>query len=68
MMKDWEIIADNLSKGRMELGLCLSDQFQTGKQSLLLTRIATMESASLCTRMKSGLRFWNWKGLFISAY
>jgi len=37
-MKDWEIIADNLSKGRMELGLCLSDWFQTGKQSLLCER------------------------------
>jgi len=32
----------------------------------LLTRIATMESGSLCTPMKSGLRFWNWKGQFVS--
>ena len=26
-MKDWEIIADNLSKAGLEAGLCLSERF-----------------------------------------
>jgi hypothetical protein len=40
-------------RGRLELGLCLSRRFQRGKQSSLLTLIATMVSVSLCARMKS---------------
>jgi hypothetical protein len=38
------------------------------EQSGLLTHIATMDGGSLCTLMKSGLRFWNWKGRFASTY
>jgi hypothetical protein len=34
---------------------------QKGEQSGLLTHIATMESGSLCRRMKSWLRLWNSK-------
>ncbi|HEX3282818.1 MAG TPA: hypothetical protein VHR36_16395 [Pyrinomonadaceae bacterium] len=40
-------------RGRLELGLGLSRRFQRGKQSSLLTLIATMVSVSLCARMKS---------------
>jgi hypothetical protein len=38
-------------QGRLELGLCL--WMFVGERSLLSTRIATTESVSLCTRMKS---------------
>jgi len=44
-VKYWEIIADNLSKAGWSLGLRLSRG--------LLTRIAAMESVSLCVRLKS---------------
>src|SRR5262249_25606669 len=33
----------------------------------LLKRLAT-ESVRWCARMKRQLRFWNWKGRFVSAY
>jgi hypothetical protein len=39
-----------------------------GERSGLLTHIAMMENGSLCAPMKSGLRFWNWKGRFVSSY
>jgi hypothetical protein len=39
-----------------------------GEQSGLLTHIATTGGGSLSTRMKSGVRFWNWKGRFVSTY
>jgi hypothetical protein len=39
-----------------------------GARSSLQTRIVAMESGSLCTPMKSWLRFWNWKGRFASTY
>jgi len=39
-----------------------------GEPSGLLTRTATTEGALLCMPMKSGLRFWNWKGRFVSTY
>jgi hypothetical protein len=56
-LKYWEIIADNLSKSRVELGRLIP----TGERSGLLTRIAVTESVSLCVRMKSWQRFSNLK-------
>ena len=47
-VKYWEIIADNLSKAGWSWG-CVATVDAKGKQSLLLTRIATTESVSLCT-------------------
>jgi hypothetical protein len=38
------------------------------EQSGLLTHIAATESVSLCTPMKSSLRFWNWKEQFVSTF
>jgi hypothetical protein len=35
-----------------------------GERSGLLMHIAMMESVSLCTPMKSSLRFWNWNRQF----
>jgi len=39
----------------------------TDKRSGLLTRIAATESVSLCERMKSWLRCWNWNRWFVLA-
>jgi len=50
------------------VGAVFQPSIVTGEQFGLLTRIATMDSGSLCTPMKSGLRFWNWKGQFVSGY
>jgi len=50
-MNYWEIIADNLSKAAFSWG-CVS-AVDSGGRTILLTRIATMESVSLCVRMKS---------------
>jgi hypothetical protein len=41
---------------------------RSGNESALLTRIAAMEGVSLCVPMKYWLRFWNWKGRFVSTY
>ena len=51
-MKYWEIIADNLSKAGWSWG-CVSAIDSKGERSGLRTRIATTESVSLCTPMKS---------------
>jgi hypothetical protein len=51
-VKYWEIIADNLSKDGWSWG-CVSAVDSRGERSSLLTRIATMESVSLCVQMKS---------------
>jgi hypothetical protein len=50
-MKYWEIIADNLNKSGWSWG-CVSAIDFNGRSGLL-TRIATMESVSFCTRTKS---------------
>jgi hypothetical protein len=50
-VKYWEIIADNLSQAGWSWG-CISAVDSKGEQSLLLTRIAAMESVSLCVRIK----------------
>ena len=47
----WEIIADNLSKAAFSWG-CVS-AVDSGGRTILLTRIATKESVSLCVRMRS---------------
>ncbi|TMP94736.1 MAG: hypothetical protein E6L07_08305 [Verrucomicrobia bacterium] len=47
----WEIIADNLSKAAFSWGWVSA--VDSGGRTILLTRIATMESVSLCVRMKS---------------
>jgi hypothetical protein len=57
-MKYWEIIADNLSEP-VGVGAGSQRLIPTGERSGLQTHIATTESVSLCTRMKSCLRFWN---------
>jgi hypothetical protein len=54
-VKYWEIIADNLSKARMELGLGLSRELAPGEQSGLQTRIVATAGVSLCVPMKSWL-------------
>jgi hypothetical protein len=51
-MKYWEIIARNIKKRGWSLGY-VSAIDSMGKQSGLLTHIATTESVSLCTRMKN---------------
>jgi hypothetical protein len=51
-MKDWEIIADNLSKAGWSLGY-VSAIDSNGERSGLLTQVATTESVSLFGRMKS---------------
>ena len=51
-MKNWEVIADNLSKAGWSWG-CVSTVDSRGHESLLLTHTAIMESVSLCGRMKS---------------
>ena len=55
MKRYWEIIADNLSKA----GAWAGSQLSTLKDepSGLLTRIATMESDSLCVRIKKLMAF-----------
>ena len=40
-------------QSRLELGLSYARRIVTGERFGLLTRIATMESGSLCTRMKN---------------
>jgi hypothetical protein len=52
-MKYWEIIADNLSKAGWSFGAVSQPWMPKGEQSGLQTRIATMDSGSLCTPMKS---------------
>jgi hypothetical protein len=52
-VKYWEIIADNLSKAGWSLGLLVSDRLSPSGQSGLPTRIAAMESVSLCVQMKA---------------
>jgi hypothetical protein len=51
-VKYWEIIADNVSKGGMELGAVCRLWIAKDKQSGLQTHIAGTESVSLCVRMK----------------
>jgi len=59
-MKYWEIIADNLIKAGGSW--VVSERLiPMDEQSGLRTRIAVMESVSLCRRMKTRLRFWNSK-------
>jgi hypothetical protein len=50
-VKYWEIIARNLKKAGWSWG-CVAAMDREGERSGLLTRIATMESVSLCVRMK----------------
>ena len=50
-MKYWEIIADNLKKRGWSLGYVSA--VLAGERSGLQTPVATTESVSLCTRMKS---------------
>jgi hypothetical protein len=66
-VKHWEIIADNLSKAAWS-GAASQPLIVKGGQSGLQTRIATTVGASLCARMESSARFWNWKGRFVSTY
>jgi hypothetical protein len=51
-MKSWEIIADNLSKADW-VGAGSQPLILRGERSGLLTRIAAMESISLCAPMKN---------------
>ena len=51
-VKYWEIIADNLSKSGLQLGLRLGDLIPTGERSGLQTHIATRKRF-VCVRMKS---------------
>jgi len=51
-VKNWEIIADNLSKAGWSWG-CVSAVDSSGQQSGLLTRIAATENISLCMLTKS---------------
>ena len=64
-MKYWEIIADNLSKAG-GVGAASQRLIPTGERSGLQTYIATTGSVSLCVRMKSLRRFWNWKRGFVA--
>jgi hypothetical protein len=57
--KYWEIIADNLSKAGWSWG-CVSAIDSNGRTIWIKTCIAMTEKVSLCTRMKSSPRFWNW--------
>jgi hypothetical protein len=66
-VKYWEIIADNLSKPD-GVGAAFRPLIVRGGQSGLLTRIAMMESVTSYAQIKNSLRFWNWKGRFVSAY
>jgi hypothetical protein len=49
----WEIIADNLSEADWSWGLRCNDCDATGRTIFVLTRTATTEGVSLCTRMRS---------------
>jgi hypothetical protein len=49
----------------MELGLRVSAGHARTHNLGLQTRTVTTDDGSLCTRMKSWLRFWNWKGRFV---
>jgi hypothetical protein len=51
-MKQWEIIADHLSKAGWSLGW-VSALIARGEESGLLTHIAATESVTLCERMKN---------------
>jgi hypothetical protein len=51
-MKYWEIIGDNLSKAGWSWAVS-ERLILAGERSGLLTHIATTESVSLCTLMKS---------------
>jgi hypothetical protein len=51
-VKDWEIVADNLSKAGWSWG-CVLALDSRGERSGLLTHIAATESVSLCELMKS---------------
>jgi len=51
-MKEWEIIADNLSKAGWSWG-CVSALDANGRTIWALTHIAAMESVLSCARMKS---------------
>jgi hypothetical protein len=51
-MRNWEIIADNLSKAGWNWGCVLAID-SNGQRSGSLTRIGMMESGSLRERMKS---------------
>jgi len=52
-VKYWETIADNASKAGFSVGAASQRLIATGERSGLQTRIATTESVSLRTRMKS---------------
>jgi hypothetical protein len=47
-VKYWKIIADNLSKAWLHVGLHLRRSLQPATQPALLMRTATTESVSLC--------------------
>jgi hypothetical protein len=51
-MKDWEVVADNLSEAGWSWG-CVSAIDTTDEHSRLLTHIGATESVTLCAQMKS---------------
>jgi hypothetical protein len=65
-MKDWEIIADDLSKAG-GVGAAPQPSIPRVERSGLRTRIAATESALLCMPMKSSARLWNWNLRFALA-
>ena len=60
---------NNLLKKRLAAAWVSSQSLiPRGEQSGLLTPIAATETGSLYRPMKSCLRFWSWKGRFVSTY
>jgi len=62
-----EIIADDLSKAGWSLD-CVSAIDSKGERSGLWTLTAAIEGVLSFAPVKSSLRFWNWKGRFVSTY
>ena len=62
-MKNWEVIADNLSKAGWSYGYVSAVDSQ-GRTIWIAEHIAMTESVLLCARMKSSLRFWSWNRQF----
>ena len=60
-VKYWEIIADRLSAGRLELGLCLNDQFRWSTNLCCRCAPRRQKAFSLCARTKSSARLLNLK-------
>jgi hypothetical protein len=51
--ESFPVIADNLSRGRLEFGAVSQRLILAGERCGLQTRTATTESVSLCMRMKN---------------